>query len=109
MSEANASLQGVYANLTIQLYRELDINSLRVWGSIYAAVTLVVWSLVFVKTMLMLRNGEIFESPCIEEIDMARSTKQTSEGPSEITANGNGSGAAWSGQSTGALSPSQSL
>ena len=62
----------MYANLTIQLYRELDINSLRVWGAIYSIVTLSLWSMVFLRTLTLLRNGMIFESPCIEEIDIAR-------------------------------------
>ncbi|EKM54271.1 uncharacterized protein PHACADRAFT_174783 [Phanerochaete carnosa HHB-10118-sp] len=65
---------GVYANVTIQLYRELDINSMRVWGAIYSLVVLIVWAAVFVKTLTMLRSGEIFESPCIEEIDMSKDT-----------------------------------
>lgn len=69
-------MQGVYANLTIQLYRELDINSLRVWGAIYALVTLALWSVVFVRTLMLLRNGAIFESPCLEEIDMARGNQK---------------------------------
>ena len=43
---------------------------MRVWGAIYGAVTLVIWSLVFLRTLTMLRNGQIFESPCIEELDI---------------------------------------
>ncbi len=74
-------LQGVYANLTIQLYRELDIHCLRVWGAIYSAVTLALWAVVSFRTVVMLRDGSIFESPCIEEIDMARSvSKHVTEG-----------------------------
>ena len=63
--------QGVYANLTIQLARQLDINSLRVWGAIYGLITLILWSLVFTRTLSLTYNGVIFESPCIEEINLA--------------------------------------
>ena len=69
-------IQGVYANLTIQLYTELDIGSLRVWGALYGAATLLVWSLVFLRTLSMLRAGQIFESPCIEEADLAQDLEQ---------------------------------
>ncbi|KAF7790561.1 hypothetical protein EIP86_001517 [Pleurotus ostreatoroseus] len=63
---------GVYATLTIQLSHELDISSLRVWGSIYAAITLFLWIVLFLRTLTLLRGGIIFESPCIMEIDMAQ-------------------------------------
>ena len=66
-----ATPQGVYANLTIQLARQLDINSLRVWGAIYGLITLILWSLVFTRTLSLTYNGVIFESPCIEEINLA--------------------------------------
>lgn len=71
--------QGVYANLTIQLYREFDINSLRIWGAIYAVVVLVLWAIVFLRTLMMLRNGAIFESPCIEEVDLAHGNSKDSD------------------------------
>ncbi|KAJ3525696.1 hypothetical protein NM688_g8366 [Phlebia brevispora] len=101
---------GVYANLTIQLYRDLDINSLRVWGAIYSGVTLCLWIIVFIRTLTMLRSGAIFESPCIEEIDMARGMeKHTEEAKGKDNAqvfyqNGSGDGSA-----TGALVTSQSM
>ena len=96
----------MYANLTIQLSHTLGINSLRVWGAIYAAITLLVWSLVFVRTLSLTHNGQIFESPCIEEIDMARGNAkqlteasmypETDNSSQAADAQPNGSGTAWS-------------
>ena len=78
----------MYANLTIQLSHELDINSLRVWGAIYSIVTLILWSTVFFRTLTLLRDGLIFESPCLEEIDMARGNqKRLNEVNEEIEKN----------------------
>ncbi|TFY77207.1 hypothetical protein EWM64_g6807 [Hericium alpestre] len=61
---------GVYANLTIELYRVFNARFFRVWGAIYAVVTLVLWTAVFVRTLWMVRYGEIFEAPCLEDVDM---------------------------------------
>ncbi|KAI0694001.1 voltage-dependent anion channel [Cerioporus squamosus] len=63
---------GVYANLTIQLYRELDSPFFRVWGAIHSAGTLALWTWVFVRTLTLVRNGAIFESPCLEDFDMGQ-------------------------------------
>ncbi|ETW81336.1 C4-dicarboxylate transporter [Heterobasidion irregulare TC 32-1] len=38
---------GVHANLTITLYRVLDVRFFRVWGAVYAVLTFAVWSIVF--------------------------------------------------------------
>lgn len=67
---------GVYANLTIQLHNELDIYSFRIWGAIYGVVTLLLWTFVFSSTVIMLRNGKIFEAPCIEEFEMGTEAKE---------------------------------
>lgn len=79
-------------------------------------MTLVVWTLVFLRTITMLRNGQIFESPCIEEIDIAKhASKEERMGPAAValdqtSGNGNGSGAAaWSGTTFGSMRVSQSL
>ena len=101
--------QGVYANLTIQLYRELDINSLRVWGAIYSGVTLFLWLVVFLRTLTMVRNGVIFESPCIEEIDMARGMEKHAEDKPKDTAQVTYNNGSVNGSSTGALVTSQSM
>ncbi|KZV73345.1 hypothetical protein PENSPDRAFT_603150 [Peniophora sp. CONT] len=61
---------GVYANLTIQLYRVLDVEFFRVWGAMYAAATLCLWVVVFGKTVAMVRHGYVFEAPCLEGIDL---------------------------------------
>ncbi|THH27847.1 hypothetical protein EUX98_g6340 [Antrodiella citrinella] len=67
---------GVYANLTIELYYTLDSPFFRIYGCILAGATLVLWCGVFVRTLMFVRNGAIFEAPCLEEIDMARSEKR---------------------------------
>ncbi|THH04986.1 hypothetical protein EW146_g10024 [Bondarzewia mesenterica] len=61
---------GVYANLTITLYRVLDVRFFRVWGAIYTCFTFLLWAFVFGRTISMLRDGEIFDAPCLEDIDM---------------------------------------
>ncbi|KAI0769776.1 voltage-dependent anion channel [Trametes elegans] len=63
---------GVYATLTIQLYWTLDSGFFRVWGAIYALATLILWSVVFVRTLTLVHNGAIFESPCLEDFNMSR-------------------------------------
>lgn len=110
---------GVYANLSIQLSRELDITSMRIWGSIYALLTLILWTAVFVKTVVMLRNGQIFESPCIEEIDMGKAPPKTPQanmqqglaGDAEAAKGVGGSNAAaqWSGTTFSTIATSQTL
>ncbi|CDO69364.1 hypothetical protein BN946_scf184961.g6 [Trametes cinnabarina] len=65
---------GVYANLTIQLYRTVDSPFFRVWGTIYSIATLILWTLVFLRTLSLVRNGAIFESPCLEDFDLSRAT-----------------------------------
>ena len=64
--------QGVYANLTIELYDILDSKFFRIWGAIYAACTLALWTAVFARTLTLVYHGAIFESPCLEDFDMAR-------------------------------------
>lgn len=83
---AHTVLQGVYANLTIQLFNTLDSPFFRIFGCITAGATLVLWTGVFIRTLMFVRNGAIFEAPCLEEIDMARSEKRREDAPS------NGSG-----------------
>ncbi|EIM81137.1 uncharacterized protein STEHIDRAFT_66796 [Stereum hirsutum FP-91666 SS1] len=62
---------GVYANLTIQLGKTFDSSFFRVWGAIYAVITLLLWLYVFTRTMSLVRNGEIFEAPCVQEMDLS--------------------------------------
>lgn len=70
---------GVYANLTIQLYLTLDSPFFRVWGAIYSVATMLLWLFVFAKTLAFVRRGAIFEAPCLDEIDMTR-VKESSNG-----------------------------
>ncbi|KAI9068273.1 hypothetical protein FKP32DRAFT_173940 [Trametes sanguinea] len=75
---------GVYANLTIQLYRTLDSPFFRVWGAIYSVATLILWAMVFTRTLSLVHNGAIFESPCLEDFDMSRATQQKRTVSAEI-------------------------
>ena len=65
----------MYANLTIQLYRTLDSQFFRIWGAIYSAATLALWTAVFVRTLTLVNGGYIFESPCLEDYNMARAAE----------------------------------
>ncbi|KAI0305693.1 voltage-dependent anion channel [Multifurca ochricompacta] len=57
---------GVYANLTINLYRVLDVPFFRVWGAVYSVFTILLWTAVFCRTISLVRHGKIFEAPCLE-------------------------------------------
>ncbi|TCD64157.1 transporter [Steccherinum ochraceum] len=78
---------GVYANLTIELFYILDSPFFRIWGVITAGTTLVLWSGVFILTLKFVRKGAIFEAPCLEEIDMARSEKRQEDSPGNANTN----------------------
>jgi hypothetical protein len=56
----------VYANLTISLYQVFDASFFRVWGAIYAVMTLLLWTVVFCRTAILV-NGRIFDAPCLQE------------------------------------------
>lgn len=62
---------GVYANLTIALYTVLDSTFFRVWGAIYAAITIALWLVVFLQTLPLVWTGVIFNSPDLEQFDGA--------------------------------------
>lgn len=66
---------GVYANLTIALSRTFDSKFFRVWGSIYAVATLLMWIFVAFRTIVMVYSREIFEAPCLEDADIALSRR----------------------------------
>lgn len=57
------NVQGVYANLTLSLASTLDSTFFRVWGSIYAVATLILWCFVTTRTLVLIRNKRIFEIP----------------------------------------------
>ena len=65
----------MYANLTIQLYRTFDSQFFRIWGAIYSVATLALWTAVFVRTLTLVNGGYIFESPCLEDYNMARAAE----------------------------------
>ena len=62
----------MYANLTIALSHTFDAPFLRVFGTIYAIATLVLWIGVTTRTGMLVHNRRIFEAPCLEDMDMAR-------------------------------------
>ncbi|KAL0072362.1 Plasma membrane sulfite pump involved in sulfite metabolism [Marasmius tenuissimus] len=63
---------GVYANLTISLGSTFDSPFFRIYGCIYAVGTLIMWILVAARTLHMVYTTEIFEAPCLEDVDMGR-------------------------------------
>uniref|UniRef100_A0A0W0GBY7 C4-dicarboxylate transporter malic acid transport n=1 Tax=Moniliophthora roreri TaxID=221103 RepID=A0A0W0GBY7_MONRR len=65
---------GVYANLTISLGNTFDSPFFHIWGSIYAGMTLLLWTLVAIRTVIMVYTTEIFEAPCLEDVDLGRIT-----------------------------------
>ncbi|KAF9024810.1 hypothetical protein BDZ89DRAFT_1068751 [Hymenopellis radicata] len=62
---------GVYANLTLSMGRTFDSDFFRVFGSIYAAATLIMWIFVAWKTVILAYSKQIFEAPCLEALNMA--------------------------------------
>ncbi|KAG9220610.1 hypothetical protein CCMSSC00406_0003709 [Pleurotus cornucopiae] len=85
---------GVYANLTLALARTFDASFFRVYGAAYAVGTLVLWSLVAFRTLTLVRGGQIFESPCVEDLDMSRAPSTCANGgvptAQRTSANANG-------------------
>ncbi|TRM69752.1 voltage-dependent anion channel-domain-containing protein [Schizophyllum amplum] len=63
---------GVYANITISLGETFDSGFFRVWGAMYAALTLCMWCYVAFTTIGMVFTKEIFEAPCLEDVDTRR-------------------------------------
>jgi len=61
---------GVYANLTIQLAGTIDSRVLRIWGSIYACFTLLLWVFAMARTLPSVWDGSLFQSPCLEEAEL---------------------------------------
>ena len=43
-------------------------------------MTLLLWIFVFSSTIIMLRNGQIFEAPCIEEFEMGINAETKDDG-----------------------------
>jgi len=61
----------VYANLTIALAQVLDAAFFRVWGAIYAVMTLLLWIVVFSRTVVLVPNGRIFDAPGLQKADVS--------------------------------------
>jgi len=64
---------GVLANLTIQLAQTLDSSFFRIFGALYATVTLILWTCVATRTAMLVWNASIFEAPCLEGIFVDKS------------------------------------
>jgi hypothetical protein len=78
----------VYANLTIALSQVFDASCFRVWGSIYAVMTLLLYSVVFCRTAILI-NGRIFDAPCLQEPDNANAAVlSSSSSPTTRTGQG---------------------
>ena len=65
-------LQGVYANLTIQLGNAFDSKPLRVWGAICATGTLLLWLSIVLRSIVEIKNlikihGVLADSPHLTE------------------------------------------
>lgn len=70
----------MYANLTISLAQVLDARFFRVWGAIYAVLTLLLWIVVFARTVVRVPYGRIFDAPCLlleEEAEAIVSSQTT--------------------------------
>jgi hypothetical protein len=75
----------VYANLTIALSQVLDARFFRVWGALYAVLTLLLWIVVFSRTVVLVRNGRIFDAPCLQEEADATTMVMASSSSTETT------------------------
>lgn len=64
--------QGVYANTTITLGVALDSGFFKIWGCIYAAMTLCMWLYVAWRSIGLVHTREIFEAPCLEAVDVEK-------------------------------------
>ncbi|KAL0956587.1 hypothetical protein HGRIS_002725 [Hohenbuehelia grisea] len=76
---------GVYANLTLALARALDSRFFRVYGAIYSIFTLILWIFVSCRTIMLLRGGQIFEAPCLEDVDMTRFNTRPTTSESKVS------------------------
>ncbi|KAF8234074.1 C4-dicarboxylate transporter/malic acid transport protein [Tricholoma matsutake] len=68
---------GVYANLTINLSVTFDSRFFRIFGAIYAIGTLILWTFITTKSMVMVYDRTIFEA--LEDLDMVRPDKHSQE------------------------------
>jgi tellurite resistance protein TehA-like permease len=48
------------------LYQVLDVPFFRVWGAIYSVFTVLMWIIIFYRTVALVPNGRIFEAPSLE-------------------------------------------
>ncbi|KAL1735630.1 voltage-dependent anion channel [Schizophyllum commune] len=72
---------GVYANITISLGQTFDSGFFRVWGAMYAAMTLCMWCYVAWTTLRLAYTREIFEAPCLENVNIRRRGRRSAKTP----------------------------
>ncbi|KAI5889727.1 uncharacterized protein SCHCODRAFT_02635448 [Schizophyllum commune H4-8] len=72
---------GVYANITISLGQTFDSGFFRVWGAMYAALTLCMWCYVAWTTLRLAYTREIFEAPCLENVNIRRRGRRSAKTP----------------------------
>jgi tellurite resistance protein TehA-like permease len=60
---------GVFALCTIQLGHALDSKFFRILGATLAIITIILYFGVLIKTILKAFTGEIFDAPCLEDLD----------------------------------------
>ena len=75
----NPHPQAVYGNLTVALSLTFNSRFFRIFGAIYSVTTLILWTGVFIRTVGLVRNAQIFEAPCLEDIDMTRFVERRGE------------------------------
>ncbi|KIY64070.1 hypothetical protein CYLTODRAFT_457565 [Cylindrobasidium torrendii FP15055 ss-10] len=63
---------GVYANLSIALADTLDSPFFRVYGAVYGAGVILLWACIAARTLVAVYSKEIFEAPCLEEMDLGK-------------------------------------
>jgi len=54
------------------LGQALDSPFFRVFGAIYATITIILWIGVSLRTITLVKSMAIFEAPCLEDIDIGK-------------------------------------
>jgi tellurite resistance protein TehA-like permease len=74
---------GVYALCSIELGQVLDSKFFRIFGAIYAIVTLILWIGLMGKTIAAVWTGQVFEAQCLEDaVGVEKRTADSEAGPS---------------------------
>ncbi|KAG1751530.1 voltage-dependent anion channel [Suillus paluster] len=76
---------GVYANLNFTLATTFSSAFFRIWGSIYAVGTLVLWVCIALPTIRMIPSGRIFDAPCLEEVMIGETVREAGKSGDDLT------------------------